>query len=44
MGIAHPKIYIDCLALDDKNVMVTGGYTYADGTFDTVEIFNLDQG
>ena len=42
MGLAHPKIYHDCLALDDRNVMVTGGYTYADGSFDTAEIFNLD--
>ena len=42
MGLAHPKIYHDCLALDDRNVMVTGGYTYGDGYFDTVEIFNLD--
>ena len=42
MGLAHPKINLDCVALDDRNVMVTGGFTYADGPFNFVEIFNLD--
>jgi len=33
-----------CIALDDKNVMLAGGYSYSGGhgTLNTVSVFNLD--
>jgi len=41
-GLSAPRDDLSCIALDDKTVMATGGYSYSHGGFDTVEIFNLE--
>merc|ERR1711936_1271062 len=42
MPLSEARNAMACIAVDDRTLMVTGGYTSQHGSFDTVEVFNMD--